>query len=172
MIIALLSCAQGAFAPSAHAIASLGLALAGGSGVPLLVLGGVFFLGGSTVVASNGSGHGSSADLGRLLIVLGVILLDSDAGVDLNFGEVSASEAQKMNVSAEQASHYNQELYRINLIREQIQGELISVFEKGEKVDFSTAHEKWEQYKRYISPEAYSVVEKISKNFVQNLKNI
>jgi hypothetical protein len=165
-IIAGLSCTQVALSSKAHAFAGLGLAVAGGSGVPLLVLGGVLF-GGAALIGSAGSG-GTAVDF---VALLGLILLDSDVYENLNFAEISTSQAQEMNVSAEEASSYNQELDKINLVREQIQSELYTAVQNGEKVDFSIAHEKWEQYKAHISPAAYAVLEKISSKVVENLKS-
>jgi hypothetical protein len=162
LIIAILG-AQVAHPPRANAAAGIGLAVAGGGGIALMVAGGV------TVALGLGMSSESMNDaMGQILFFLGFLLLDKEDG-EIIFGSISESDSQKLGVSQDQINSYNQELDKINLIREQIQSELYTAVQNGEKVDFSTAHEKWEQYKAHISPAAYAVLEKISANVVENL---
>jgi hypothetical protein len=170
--IAAMTFAQAGHPPKAHAVAGAGAVFSGvGSAVavPLFAVGGVAFVSGLLVIS--GPHQGPVKDLaGFILMIIGIALLDNNGNPDMTFSALSDSQAQKLGVSGDQANIYNRELEKINLIREQIQAELLTAVANGQNVDFSRSHKQWQLYKAHISPEAYFVVEKISQQVVQALE--
>jgi hypothetical protein len=167
-LVIAIGCAQATNPSKAQGAIGIGLTASGAgspAGVPLLIAGGVL----SALGFAQGS-EGMNGAIPFYMLVVGAILLD-DNQMEMPYAPIMIEDAKKLGVSEVQFASYNDEIEKINLIREQIQAEMYAAVDRGEKVDFSVAHEKWQHYKKYISPSAYLVLEKISEQVIEQLKS-
>ena len=153
------------------------MSIFGGAGIPVMVVGGVTVAGGvalyGTALAIKAEGSDSDAwrafGIGILSLgvtLVGLVVLDSKDQQGVTFGPLDEKTAQTLNVSPNELSAYNSELDEVNAIRDEVTARLLE--SKNPTVQESQA--AWAEFKDSISPESFSVVEKISLKMVEAFK--
>ncbi len=100
-----------------------------------------------------------------VVIAVGLVILD-DNSQGIAFGELDETKAVALGINAEEAAAYNSELEEINAAKQSIEMEVV----KMEEPSAEKAHALWQEMRGNISPAAYSAMEKVSAEFVKNLK--
>ncbi len=132
---------------------------------PVLIAG-IVIAGGGTLVAAKSllvdcrnDSSGMCAGLTVLIlgpvVLLGLVLLDGEQQVE--FQELSQSQAQKLGISSSELAVYNSELDQANMLVADVKSEL-SRMEKADENDSAAA---WASVKDMVSPETFSVMHKI-----------
>jgi hypothetical protein len=141
------------------------IGLAAGN-APLIVIGAVLTLLNTTTLVSCHHHHCHDTSIvsgpGGLL---GLILLDGQAGASIPFAALSATDARSLGVSSAQALRaYNDELAEINAVRESILGDVNARLAAGQVVRGSEIHAAWTSAlaQGLISSDAFSVLEAVS----------
>ena len=153
------------------------MSIFGGAGIPVMVVGGVTTAGGlalyGTALAVKAGGSDSDGwrafGIGILSIgvtLVGLVVLDSKDQQGAVFGTLDDKTAQAMNISSNELAAYNSELDEVNAIRDEVTARLLE--SKNPTVQESQA--AWSELKGSISPESFSVVEKISLNMVSQIQ--
>ena len=152
------------------------LSIFGGAGIPVLVVGGVTTVGAITMTAigvaeMNHDHEGRMDGLGAIVfgitgVLLGLVILDSSDQQGVGFAAIDSKTAANYGVGAIEMQAYNSELDEVNAVRDEVTARLLE--SKNPTMELSQA--TWSEFKGSISPEAFSVVEKISLHMVNAIQ--
>ena len=150
------------------------LSIAGGAGLPIMVVGGAVLTTGLGIglIPSEGCGKESffcfhTKDIvAALMDFAGLVILDSNDHHGVAFSALSEKDANTLGVSDEQALAYNNELDELNAIRDEVTARLL----ESKKPTLEMSQAAWNELKTQVSPKAYTVVEKISQKMLSNLQ--
>ena len=152
------------------------LSIFGGAGIPVLVVGGVTTVGSIAMTAigvaeMNHDHEGRMDGLGAVVfgvtgVLLGLVILDSSDQQGVGFAAIDAKTAENYGVSSVEMQAYNSELDEVNAVRDEVTAKLLQ--SKNPTMEQSQA--TWSELKVSISPEAFSVVEKISLHMVSAIQ--
>jgi hypothetical protein len=113
----------------------------------------------ATLSSCRGDSSGLCAGLtilvGGPLVLLGLVVLDGEQGVE--FKELSNKEASKLGVSATELAIYNSEVDQANMLMADVKSEL-SEMNKPTAEDSKIA---WDGVKDMVSPETFATMQKI-----------
>ncbi|MBD65993.1 MAG: hypothetical protein CME62_12350 [Halobacteriovoraceae bacterium] len=96
-------------------------------------------------------------------IPLGIILLDGEEEQAIEYTLMDEKMANKMGVTRDEMNSFNQEIDQANVLLEEVALET-------ETLDNPTAEDVrgiWENYQDFVSPETFSVMEKIGAQFAK-----
>ena len=102
---------------------------------------------------------------GAIGSVLGLVILD-DHSSNLELEALRDEHAAALGISTTETQAYNQELDEINAAKKTIEAEVRAM----EKPSIDHAQKRWQEMRGNISPDAFSALEKISAEFVRNLR--
>lgn len=88
-------------------------------------------------------------------IIGGLILLDEE-GAEVSFEKISLEQASKLKLSQKEITIYNSEIDEINAVFEEVSNEL------AEDSTIDDARNIWQEYKEYLSPESFKVMQSLN----------
>lgn len=136
------------------AAALLGLALWGGGGGAALY----------GLMREDNTGDGLFYG-GFIGVIAGIVLLDGKNSQDIAFSPISSDEAKSIGLTDAELSAYNNELDKINLVRENVESQVSG--NSNESVQ--DASKLWDKYRSDLSPEAFSAAQKVAKAAAQSM---
>ena len=155
----------GAFTPrSSQAAVGIGMSLFGGAGIPAMVIGGALTAIGVGIEVGSSSGFAGfvAAAEGVSLAFTGLVVLDAKDQQGVSFAALDDQSAADLKITPAEAQAYNGELDEVNAVRDEVTARLL----ESKKPTFELSQSAWNELKTQISPEAYSVVEKISQHML------
>ena len=99
---------------------------------------------------------------GGAVLATGIVVLDDNRG-EISYTDLSSEDAKKLGISEEERLSYNDETDLLNVIQDDILGELAS--EKNITIEQTT--EMWKARLQEVSPSAQKVAAIISANILQ-----
>jgi hypothetical protein len=127
-------------AKRSEALVGGGMALAGGAGVPVMVVGATLLCLGSAGALYGMShepwifGSHPAITMGVLSALLGIVLLDGENGRVPAFQTLDKDQAAKLGVTWGEAETYNGELEELNLVKERIAADMAPEMSADAKV--------------------------------------
>ena len=149
---------------TSHAAVGIGMLLFGGAGIPAIVIGGTFTAIGLGMDLTSGSGFAGFVDAaeGLSLAFTGLVVLDTKDQQGVLFAALDDKATTNLKISPVEAAAYNSELDEVNAVRDEVTARLL----ESKKPTMELSNETWNELKTQISPEAYSVVQKISQHML------
>ena len=141
------------------------------------VIGGIGVVGGAALFTSGYVAGATATNLGGIvwLVVgatygvaiggLGLIILDDNTVVDLEYQKIDESSADFSKYSQLEIDIYNAELEELNAIRKTIQLEV-----PADNKNFDQAASLWKEYSQVLSPETVMIAQDKAVEFINALK--